>query len=1359
MLKLSTLSLFLALFLALPASAQHDYRVRFQHGTEFFPENFKQSPPPAAPGESVNGLVYRYVQFHEIPSAEARKSMAAEGVQFFSYVHFGAYLAGFPTNFDWKKLEAHAPRSIVAVNPAWKIAANLHERPLPAHAQVGGKVEVNVQVYPNISIKQAAQLCRENGLQVVFEGTQNGFLTVRFFPDDLEFVAALPFVQYLEIVPPPGEKEDTGGRSLHRSNMVDSDAPMGRKYNGAGVKVLTRDDGVVGPHLDFRGRLFNLTQSRPGQTHGDGVSGIMAGAGNIDPTQKGMAAGADLYVSDYVSNFQDTTLPLHQQGGVNITNSSYSDGCNDGYTLNAQIVDRQLFENPLLMHVFSAGNMGNVDCDYGAGAVWGNITGGHKMAKNAIATANLYADFELEVSSSRGPAHDGRLKPDIAAHGQNQGSTAEDHTYQTFGGTSGAAPGIAGCLAQLTQAFRQIENGEEPPAALLKAVIMNTANDMGNRGPDFKYGWGHINAWRALRLLEEKRWLRTSVANGQAINLQLAVPDGVRQARVMVYWADPQAATNTNHALVHDLDLVVYQGVGGPGDPVFLPWKLDPTPDAAVLNAPAGRGRDSLNNVEQVVLDNPTAGQYALRIAGQEVPFGPQEFYVVWEFLTDEVQITYPAGGEQLVPGEGERIHWDAINTGEPFTLRFAPDGSTWQDVATLAPNQTFHGWTVPNVLTSNAKLAIVRGGKTYEIAAPFHIMRVPQSLQVNKVCPDSMTVTWAKVNDTLHYEVFTPGQKYMEIVGRTAATEFTFPIQNAGAEQFFTVRAVTADGSTVGRRAYALRYPGGLLNCPQPFDVSLAALNEPSAASIISCQPVNRTVRISVKNEGQNTISGATASYQVGNNTPVTEPLPDVPVGTTLEYEFTQPVFLSGSGNLNLRLWTTFTADIVRFNDTLAVVLPVVTEPKTGLHSMNFQNTGFPPLGWRVENPDGQITWASNANIPAGISGNATTAAYFNCFNYTNKGAEDYLYMIPSRLINIAKPGLAFDLAHAAYSNNSRDRLRVEVFPACDLTATPVVVFDKTNPELPTTTNTSTQFIPDKEGEWRTEVVNLEQFAGQTVIIRFAGVNDYGNNIFLDNIRTVNYNLSPAVAAFSFNQDSICRGESVIITNQSTGNFLTHKWLFGAQASPAQADGPGPHEVKYITPGTKNVRLIVINSTGADTLTKQLVVVGQSYANFTTTQNQNAVQFNNISTFSDTYLWDFGDGQTSTEKSPLHTYATTGTFTVKLTTSNQCKVSEKTVQITVSTIGTEELPGGARAQILPNPTDGNFAVEIQSPRSETFHLDLLDGQGRLLHTELAELAGGSVRVNFENLNLPKGIYQLNIKGLRGSRALRVVVQ
>ncbi|MBK7232968.1 MAG: hypothetical protein IPH93_12090 [Saprospiraceae bacterium] len=67
----------------------------------------------------------------------------------------------------------------------------------------------------------------------------------------------------------------------------------------------------------------------------------------------------------------DRTLDLHQINGVVITNSSYSNGCNAGYTAISQIVDKQIWENPNLLHVFSAGNSNNLDCGLWCRNQWG----------------------------------------------------------------------------------------------------------------------------------------------------------------------------------------------------------------------------------------------------------------------------------------------------------------------------------------------------------------------------------------------------------------------------------------------------------------------------------------------------------------------------------------------------------------------------------------------------------------------------------------------------------------------------------------------------------------------------------------------------------------------------------------------------------------------------------------------------------------------------------------------------------------------------------------------------------------------------------------------------------------------------
>ena len=168
-------------------------------------------------------------------------------------------------------------------------------------------------------------------------------------------------------------------------------------------------------NLNLQGRLdqsnCNGCSSNINNDHGDHVSGTIMGAGNLDPTAKGMADGSFLYVYGSSNNNYDDVPTLYQNQDVIITSKSYSNGCNAGYTSLAKDLDEQIRLYPSLTHVFSAGNDGNSDCGYGAGAGWGNVTGGHKQAKNVIAVANLTQISNLAGSSSRGPAADGRIKP------------------------------------------------------------------------------------------------------------------------------------------------------------------------------------------------------------------------------------------------------------------------------------------------------------------------------------------------------------------------------------------------------------------------------------------------------------------------------------------------------------------------------------------------------------------------------------------------------------------------------------------------------------------------------------------------------------------------------------------------------------------------------------------------------------------------------------------------------------------------------------------------------------------------------------------------------------------------------------
>lgn len=1357
--RLSLLLFCLGYLMSGTASAQTAFPVRFAWGTSYFPDNFQaiRQNPDITPEEIVNGYYYRYIQCAAIPDERERKALESGGVQFISYIHFGTYLVAIPQFFDINKLVSIQVRGLLPAPAAWKLATNLREEPYGDWAVHGNLVDLNIQLYPNVRIEEGAAWCRERGMRVRREGNQNGFLAVQVEQEKIMLVAALPFVRYLELAPPPAQPDDDRGRAMHGSNLLDTDYPLGKKYNGAGVNVLVRDDGQAGPHIDFKGRLFNKTENDDAVDHADQVGGVVGGAGNLNPQFRGMATGANVFFIDYSADFQDETLPLFFKDNVTITNTSYSNGCNSGYTLAAQTVDQQLFENPALLHVFSAGNSGTENCDYGAGSGWGNITGGHKVAKNAITVASVDFNLDLSYFSSKGPASDGRLKPEIAGLGSSVNMPISNNDYNVSGGTSYSAPAVAGCLAQLTQAYKALNNGAQPSAALLKTALLSTATDIGNAGPDFKFGWGQIDAYRALQLLESKRWLEGQAEHNKISTHNLSVPAGVRQARIMIYWADPPADANAAKALINDLDLTIT----APDGTVLLPWKLNPTPNAAILNSPAGKGRDSLNNAEQIVINDPVAGSYSIKVNGFEVPLGPQPYLVAWEYLTDEIRLTWPSGGESLVPGETARLQWEAVGTSPGFTLRYSTDNAkTWIPINIVTGEKRFYNWTVPNIINGQVRLSILRSNKQDTTDFPLSISPVPTGLSVEKVCPDSMTIVWSPVNDTLNYDVYLLGAKYMEIAGTTGGTTLTLPILNAGTEQWISVRASHPNG-LAGRRSIAVSWPGGLKNCTQPDDVAARALLSPVPVSLTGCSPITETVRVRLANQGLNPVSGAMIHYRLDNEPVVSELLPDVQPGAELIYTFQQALILAHNGIAHLKVWSSYAAEDAPFNDTLEISFPVFVEPVDTIFTETFQNPVFPPEGWKTENPDGDITWVRSSFDVVGANGQNTRAALLNSFNYDESGALDYLYLPPVDLSKMTDPGLVFDLAHAQYTVNMSENLRIEVFPDCNLNATPTVIWSKSDPALTTAPLSSGTFTPDSTADWRREGTSLKAFAGQSVIIRFVLTNDYGNNVYLDNIGIVGY--GPPEAFINPAPDTVCRfSEMVEFTAVPAGPTATYSWQFGSGASPAStATGPGPHQIAYLIPGNKNVRLLVTEFDLTDTAVHPLTVIGPAVANFTYQANGPLVTFTNTSQAGGNYLWNFGDGGTSVEANPVHTYTLPGEYTVTLSAGNKCNAtpSEKSQTFTLIFIGTKDLPEFSAVRLLPDPTESDFRVELDAKSSTNAQLTLFDVQGRLIKDIKTDVTPGTNVIPFEALNLPKGIYRLQVQTESGVRVFSVTAQ
>jgi PKD repeat protein len=794
--------------------AQNNYKVLLQGGTFVPVENgaaFAENPS-FSQEDVIQGRAYRVVQFYNLPTEAEHQALKAADIKLLAYLPHYAYLVSLPANVSRQTLQQFGIRGVFEMRVTDKLAAELQAEPYPDWAVTGDKIELTISYHEDLNATGIETWVLNQNYTMLFVSKESHTMNVLVPVEDLEKIAGQPFVNFVEPVAPPAKPEDSRAVSLHRSNVANGAFPGAPKYDGTGVKVMVRDDGLVGPHIDYQGRLENLT-TRSGDPihHGDRVAGCMTGAGNYDPTIVGMAPGADLTVIRYAASFNDNTLPLHRNSGVVITNSSFSDGCNSGYNSRARTVDQQIFDNPTLMHVFSAGNDGTENCNYGAGSDFGNITGGHKSGKNTIAVGSVDPFSILSGFSSKGPVTDGRLKPEVVAMGQNYVTTLPDNTFINTQGTSFSAPAAAGVAAQFYHAYAALNGGETPPSGLIKAVLTTSANDLGVAGPDYRFGFGLVNAGEGIKILENNQYFIDTLPLNSTNTHSIQIPANVAEARIMLYWPDHEAFAGASKALINDLNISVEDGASI----TYLPLVLDPTPNSANLSASAQPKVDTLNNIEEVVLYDPAAGNYTVSVNGAAQPFGALPYYVVYAFRLNEITMTHPMGGESFEPSEAILIRWDAQGRDTTFNLDFTSDnGRTWNNIVTgLQGTARHYTWSVPNTVTGQARVRITRGAQVDESDANFTIINTPGNIQFARVCQDFLTMTWDAVPGATSYDVFVLGEKYMDSVGNTPGTFFEPKIRYQD-ENWFSVRA-RGDSGIIGRRAIAVRSnPGTLVNC-----------------------------------------------------------------------------------------------------------------------------------------------------------------------------------------------------------------------------------------------------------------------------------------------------------------------------------------------------------------------------------------------------------------------------------------------------------------------------------------------------------------------------------------------------------------
>jgi len=462
-------------------------------------------------------------------------------------------------------------------------------------------------------------------------------------------------------------------------------------------------------------------------------------------------------------------------------------GIENYYGNEAFAYDQQVSNNPALLHVFSAGNSGKLKPSSGTymNMLAANLTGNFKQAKNVLVVNAVDTTLSVNTLNSRGPAFDGRLKPELTAYGQD--------------GTSDAAALVSG-LSLLIQEKHQLINQQAADASLIKAILIASADDIGPPGIDYVYGYGSVNAYNAIKLLEANQVLNTTLSSDEEVSIPIQIPDAVSEIRIAISWTDPPATPNTNSVLINDIDSWL-EDVSS----VVQPWVLNPYPHIDSLQALPKRKPDHLNNTEFITLKNPAPGTYPLYLKTGTLSNGAQKVSVAYWFDKENLfSWDFPHGSDLAEGGGKNMLVWESM-PGQTGDLYLQLQNKDWQIIESNINLDNYYFWLCPDTF-SKAKLKMKIG--TTEFITDEFLISPELKVKTSFVCEDNIGLTWNSSKNATGYELYTMGTRYLEKISVTSDTIIVLP---KSSDQFFSVSPVSNGESGIKSKTINYTQQGSL--------------------------------------------------------------------------------------------------------------------------------------------------------------------------------------------------------------------------------------------------------------------------------------------------------------------------------------------------------------------------------------------------------------------------------------------------------------------------------------------------------------------------------------------------------------------
>lgn len=436
---------------------------------------------------------------------------------------------------------------------------------------------------------------------------------------------------------------NAGCAKTTRANALNTGGVLGLTVNGQNMLLAVWDGGPMRTsHTAFGGRVtqgdgVTFTTADDNNGHANHVAGTMVASLTANNGySRGMAYEATLKGYDWNNDVVEATNAA--ANGLLLSNHSYGYGVTDAncvlqiprhwvgkYDETAADWDNIMATYPYYQQVNAAGNDRECQASITNKSGYDLLTG-HSCAKNAIVVAAVYevanytsaSSVSISTFSNYGPTDDGRIKPDISAKGVDVNSvySTSNSAYATLSGTSMASPNATGTLGLIQQHYKNVK-GSFMYASMLRGLVLHTADEAGTAtGPDYRFGWGLLNAKRAAEVITASNGT-TAILNSVVLNnsssytITVTAP-GNQNLEATICWTDPAgvAITNTTvddptRALRNDLDIRITRN-----GTTYMPWVLNPASPASA----ATTGDNIRDNVEKIYIASAPAGTYTITV-------------------------------------------------------------------------------------------------------------------------------------------------------------------------------------------------------------------------------------------------------------------------------------------------------------------------------------------------------------------------------------------------------------------------------------------------------------------------------------------------------------------------------------------------------------------------------------------------------------------------------------------------------------------------------------------------------------------------------------------------------------------------